>query len=85
MRAALRRHERIKMRLRLKGSSLAQIARELGVTPTTVTIVSQGFRRSRRIEMAIATHLDVAPAQLWPERYVQVTHVDIRGMALMGA
>jgi len=71
------------MRLRLKGSSLAQIARELDVTPTTVTIVCQGFRRSRRIEAAIATRLGVAPERLWPDRYTQ-TLSDTRGLALIG-
>ena len=33
-------HERIKMRLRLAGSSLSCVARELGVKATTVTSVS---------------------------------------------
>lgn len=65
----LRQHERIKMRLRLGGCSLADIARELGVARTTVTSVSQGYRRSRRIEGAIADKLGVTPAQLWPDRY----------------
>lgn len=69
MLAAIRQHERIKMQLRLKGSSLADIARRLDVAPTTVTIVSQGFRRSRRIERAIAETLGIPEASLWPERY----------------
>jgi Ner family transcriptional regulator len=67
--ARCERHEWIKMRLRLAGSSLSQVARDLGVRPTTVTSVSQGFRRSRRIEGRIADVLSTAPAQLWPERY----------------
>ena len=65
----LERHERIKMRLRVAGSSLSSVARELGVAPTTVTAVSQGHRRSRRIELAIASKLNETPARLWPERY----------------
>lgn len=69
MRPELELHERIKMRLRLAGSSLADVARELGVAGTTVTSVSQGYRRSRRIEAAIAAKLGVRPADLWPERY----------------
>lgn len=69
MSLSLRRHERIKMRLRLCGCSLADIARELTVARTTVTSVSQGYRRSRRIEAAIADKLGVTPAQLWPDRY----------------
>lgn len=57
------------MWLRVAGSSLAEVARELGVTGTTVTSVSQGYRRSRRIESAIASKLGVAPGSLWPDRY----------------
>ncbi len=69
MRQLWEQHELVKMRLRLAGSSLAEIARELSVTPTTVTIVSQGQRRSRRIEQAIATKLGTTAAMLWPDRY----------------
>lgn len=69
MTPALEQHERIKMRLRLAGSSLADVARELCVAPTTVTSVSQGFRRSRRIEAAIAGKLGEAPESLWQDRY----------------
>ncbi len=57
------------MRLRLAGTSLADVSRELEVSPTTVTSVSQGYRRSRRIESAIASKLGVLPQQLWPDRY----------------
>lgn len=64
-----RQHEQIKMRLRLRGSSLAQIARELAVARTSVTAVCQGGHRSRRIEAAIAAKLGVTPEQLWPSRY----------------
>jgi Ner family transcriptional regulator len=62
-------HEWIKSRLRLAGSSLAKIARELELSPATVTIVSQGMRRSQRIETAISTKLGVPAALLWPEKY----------------
>ncbi len=65
----LKRHERIKMRLRVAGSSLADVARDLGVAATTVTSVSQGYRRSRRIEAAIAAKLGVGAKDLWPSRY----------------
>ncbi|HET7662352.1 MAG TPA: helix-turn-helix domain-containing protein [Rhodanobacteraceae bacterium] len=69
MRCGLQQHERIKMRLRLAGTSLADVARELGVTSTTVTSVSQGARRSRRIEALIAAKLQTTPQRLWPDRY----------------
>ena len=68
MSPARRQHEWIKMQLRLCGSSLADIARELGVAKTTVTAVSQGLRRSRRIEAAIVAKLGMPPERLWPER-----------------
>ena len=81
MRGALRQHEKIKYWLRLKGISLAQIARELNVTPTTVTTVSQGTSRSRRIEAAIAGHLGMGPSRLWPDRYMQAEKMSNRGEA----
>ena len=69
MTRARRQHEQIKMRLRLHGSSLAEVAREMSVTRTTVTAVCQGRCRSQRIEAAIAAKLGVTAEQLWPERY----------------
>lgn len=71
MRPALEQHERIKMQLRLAGSSLSRIARDLSVAATTVTSVSQGHRRSRRIEAAIAEKLGIMPQDLWLDRYPQ--------------
>lgn len=67
-----KQHERIKMRLRLAGSSLAAVARELGVSSSTVTIVCQGLRRSRRVEALIAAKLDTTPERLWPDRYPRI-------------
>ena len=69
MALSLRQHERIKLQLRKRGTSLAEVARELSVAKTTVTSVSQGYRRSRRIEAAIAAKLGRTPQQLWPGRY----------------
>ena len=69
MRPEIQRHERIKMQLRLAGSSLTQVARDLGVQRSTVAAVSRGTSRSRRIEDRIATVLATAPERLWPERY----------------
>lgn len=64
-----KRHNRIKAALQLKGSSLSAVARDLNVAPTTVSIVSRGFRRSRRIESKIASELGCKAEELWPERY----------------
>lgn len=81
MRRERERHERIKMRLRLAGSSLAKIARELEVQPTTVTSVCLGQRRSRRIEDLIAEKLSTTAPKLWPDRFlgeVTVSPVPVR-------
>jgi lambda repressor-like predicted transcriptional regulator len=64
-----RRHAQIKGALGLKGLSLSDIARSLAVTPSSVSIVSRGFRRSRRIEQAIADALGETPEAVWPGRY----------------
>lgn len=69
------------MRLRLAGSSLAKIARELEVQPTTVTSVCLGQRRSRRIEDLIAEKLSTTAPKLWPDRFlgeVTVSPVPVR-------
>ncbi|WP_350937853.1 helix-turn-helix domain-containing protein [Thioclava kandeliae] len=65
----LPRHELIKARLRIAGANMAQIGRELGVSHTTISSVSQGYSRSRRVEEAIAAKLSVGPESVWPERY----------------
>ena len=67
-----KRHNRIKAALQLKGSSLSAVARHLNVTPTTVSTVSRGFRRSRRIETQIAAELGCDIEDLWPERYKRI-------------
>lgn len=71
MTPAQRQHRRVKESLRLRGSSLSAIARQLDVSASTVTIVSQGHRRSHRIESAIAEALGLTPAEVWPDRYRQ--------------
>lgn len=63
-----KRHAKIKGALGLKGLTLSDIARQLDVTPSTVSIVSRGFRRSTRIERAIADALGLNFSELWPER-----------------
>jgi len=64
-----KRHAKIKAALGLKGISLSDIARELSITPSTVSIVSKGYRRSRRVEEAIASALGQPAETIWPERY----------------
>lgn len=63
------RHAEIRRRLRAAGTFLSEVARELGVASATVTIVSQGHRRSHRVQTAIARALECEVAELFPERY----------------
>ncbi len=65
------RHERLKFELRLRGQSLASVARQLDVTQSTVSMVSKGKNRSRRIERALANALETTPEQLFPDRYFE--------------
>ncbi|AQS50273.1 hypothetical protein BMG03_20450 (plasmid) [Thioclava nitratireducens] len=65
----LEQHELLKFRLRLAGTSMAKIARSLGITQSTVTVVSQGYRRSHRVQSAIANQLGTTPEELFPDRY----------------
>lgn len=69
MRTFERQHHRLKARLAARNLTLSDIARRLDVAPSTVTIVSKGFRRSRRIEMALAEAVGTTPDRLWPARY----------------
>jgi len=54
--------------LRKAGSSLAKIAATEGVAASTVTTVCQGYRRSRRIETAIAHALGQDPRDVFLDR-----------------
>jgi len=56
----LKRREFIKYQLRLKGSSLAEISRELGVSSATVSQVCSGERTSKRVLQAIADKLEIS-------------------------
>lgn len=64
------KHEFLKTALRLHGTSMAEVARQLGVTHTTVSLVSKGKNRSRRVEMALASSIGTTPEVLFPDRYV---------------
>lgn len=69
MNVDIQAHEKIKFELRSIGQSLAKIARNLELSQSTVTQVSQGRHRSRRVETSIAAALGTTPEQLFPDRY----------------
>ncbi|HEY0123136.1 MAG TPA: helix-turn-helix domain-containing protein [Rhizobium sp.] len=57
------------MRLRIAGTSFADLARRLGVSDTNVSSCSYGRRRSAPVQKAIADALGTTPQELFPERY----------------
>lgn len=61
------RWECVKYQLRLRGSSLASIAQELGVGRNAV--INAKRIRYPRVERAIARKLSVSPRDIWPERW----------------
>lgn len=63
------RNDGIKAALHLRGSSYSDIARQIEVTTSAVSLVARGRSRSKRIEEAIAQQVGVEPHLLWPEHY----------------
>lgn len=49
---------------------MSQIAKRLDIAAGSVTAVSQGHRRSRRVERALAEALETTPEELFPERNI---------------
>lgn len=56
-RAYTQRREFIKYQLRLRGTSLAEVGRELGVSTATMSQVCLGVRTSERVLLAITEKL----------------------------
>jgi transcriptional regulator with XRE-family HTH domain len=57
--------QKIKSKMILKKISQAQIAEELGIDRSTVSGVVNGYRKSRRIQKAIADALGESYEKLW--------------------
>ncbi|MEA5444715.1 helix-turn-helix domain-containing protein [Gammaproteobacteria bacterium AB-CW1] len=61
------RREWIKYQLRLRGSSLADVARRHGVSRDAAILALR--KPYPRMERAIAEAIGLKPQQIWPERY----------------
>lgn len=61
--------ELIKAQLRMHGSSLASVARDLGVSRMNVTYVIRSRHRSLRVARRICELTGLDPSQAWPGRY----------------
>ncbi|WP_093968047.1 helix-turn-helix domain-containing protein [Actibacterium lipolyticum] len=62
------KHAKIKYLLDLAGSSFSDLASSLALSPSTISSVSLGRSRSRRVEKAISERIGVPESELWPER-----------------
>ena len=63
--------ETIKYALRLRGLTLADVGKVLGVSGSTVSIVVKGERRSRRVAEYLATVLNTSVDELFPGLYTR--------------
>lgn len=63
----VQRNEWIKYQLRMRGTSMAALARRLGVTRQAVRNALAG--PYPRMERIIAAELGLPPEVIWPERY----------------
>ena len=64
-RKRLEAHERLKMSLRLNGTSLAAEARKLNVSRTTLSLVGLRKLKNSRIEQALAEAVGVPVSELF--------------------
>jgi Ner family transcriptional regulator len=62
------KREWIKYQLKIRGLSIAKLARHHQASRQAVSSVL--VRTNPRWEHVVASALDVNPAQLWPERYI---------------
>lgn len=62
-------NRKVKSLMVLKGIKNVDIARKLGLSPVTVSIVLTGRRKSRRIQKAIAEALGVNYEKLWHKKH----------------
>jgi len=63
----VQRNEWIKFQLRMRGTSMSDLARRLGVTRQAVrNALTSPYPKMERV---IAEELDMQPEAIWPERY----------------
>ena len=58
--------KKIRALLLMKDTTCAELAREVGVSRTWVSLVVNGHKRSDRIRKVVAQRLGVAVSDLWP-------------------
>lgn len=63
------RHLRTKYLLQSADSNFNEVARELGLSHSTVLSVSNSKSVSAKVQELIAEKIGVHPREIWPERY----------------
>lgn len=63
------RHLRTKYLLQCANSNFNEVARELGLSHSTVLSVSNSRSVSSKVQELIAEKIGVHPREIWPERY----------------
>lgn len=68
--------ENIKAAIRRNGATAAQVARDLNVSQSTVSMVIQGRTKSTRIARRICELSGLDPQKAWPGRYpdLKISH-----------
>jgi len=59
--------EHLKAALRIRGTSMAQVAREIGVSQPWMSLVVKGVYRSETVERALADALGTTPEKLFAD------------------
>lgn len=67
--------------LKLKGYSGADVARELGLSRQTISVVINGWGKSRRVANRISQIIGISVAALWPGIYSEPATRHVRKAA----
>jgi Ner family transcriptional regulator len=71
----------IQFAIRKKGYTLRNVATNVGVTPSVVTEIVSGRKRSRRVALEISSITGFPVSQLWPGQYPRLELEELRSKA----
>lgn len=68
----------IQFAIKKRGFSLRKVARKAGVTPSVVTDIVCGRRRSKRVARTISSIIGIPVSKLWPGKYPVIELEELR-------
>lgn len=71
----------IQFAIKKKGYTLRRVATKAGVTPSVVTEIVSGRKRSRRVALAISSIVGLPVSKLWPGQYPVIELEELRRRA----